>query len=236
MCIRKTKFGIVLLMLSGIMAFGMQPSLAQFVCPPGSAPAPIQGPPGAYMCRCPDGSGAGLSGCATQNQSRNTTYTNNATLGRQNLISSVNNWVTNWTDTNLAAVGQNYLGDLYSLLNSQQDQPTPPPNYTEPPTWQAAPVGTPIDTGHVVPLPEAIEHPLGPNYRSGWLPKPITPQTSPNIESSPTVPPFNQLPTGSSIPQSGSPPSTNPGVKLNPDTINNQGQLGPNNCSQLGVC
>jgi hypothetical protein len=37
-------------------------------------------------------------------------------------------------------------------------------------------------------------------------------------------------------PQSTLPSQNSPGVKLNPDTINKQFQLGPDNCKQVGAC
>jgi hypothetical protein len=228
---RKPKFRIALLLLSGITAFGMQPSFAQqFVCPAGSSPGPVPGPPGAFGCRCPDGSGASLyGGCprsnAAPNPNVNTAAANNAATDLQRLIS----WLENWSNQNVPTLPP---GSNISTFKAQQDQPAVPNGYVEPsdynlPSTNWQPLGTNVETGFAVPVDKAIRDPV--NNKPGWLPSGRAPQTNPNtntnLPTGPTIPPSAlQIPSDPSLATSN---GTAPGTTLNPDLYTSQKQLTP---------
>src|SRR5262249_33004360 len=100
----------------------------------------------------------------------------------------------------------------------------------------------------VAPLPDNV--PLSNNLVNvpplvGYNPygepaDPANPFNTPSHaeQSAPPAPPISSPPKNNTATTSTSPSRspTQPGSILNSDTINNQFQLGPNNCKQVGVC
>jgi hypothetical protein len=120
----------------------------------------------------------------------------------------------------------------------------PPPGYNWPqPAAPDSSVGSEINTGYPMDIHDMnpdnaiTSHTLPPN--GGSLPSPSTNLSpgqrapSSNNQMAPSSNNTYQNPTSPSI-QSSAPSYTSPGTTLNPNTTNNQFQLGPNNCNNAG--